>query len=171
MPKNEVEVRGFFRGGATVRGYFEKTITDKVSLNLLAFKARGWNEITIGPTYRITPEMSVGAGLGTSRYIANDENTKSSHDTASFFWFWKTDIWEAEILAERYSRDPKPWYQEGYAQKRISNNLAVGMFAEKYSGWGPRLSYSIDENINVWASSLVKRFGDTTAILGVMVLF
>ena len=171
IPKNEIEVRGFIRGDPTVRGYFEKTITDNVSLNLSAFKTRGWDEVTVGPTYYITPEMSVGAGFGTSRYIASNENTKSSHNTASAFWFWKTDTWEAEVLVERYSRDPKPWYQEGYAQKRINSNLAVGMFAAKDSGWGPRLSYSINENINVWVSPLVKRVGDTTAILGVVASF
>lgn len=171
IPKNEIEVRGFSRGDPTVRAYFEKNITDNVSLNLSAFKTRGWDEITVGPTYYVTPEMSVGVGFGTSRYVANDENTKSSHMTTSAFWFWKTNTWEAEVLVERYSRDPAPWYQEGYVQKRINSSLSVGMFVKKDSGWGPRLSYAIDENTEVWVSPLVKRVGDGVAIVGVMVSF
>lgn len=110
--------------------------------------------------------MLVGAGIGASRYKAGDENSKSSHQTVSAFWFWKTDAWEAEVLAERYSRDPKLGYREGYAQRRISSGLSVGVFAKKDSGWGPRLSYDINRNINVWVTPLVKRTGDATAILG-----
>lgn len=170
-PKNEIEVRGFAKGDSTVKAYFEKAITDTVSLNLTAFKTRGWDAATVGPTFHISPAMSLGIGLGTSRYMANDERSKSSHATASLFWFWKTDAWEAEVLVERYSRDPKPWYQEGYAQKRIGNGFAAGVFAKKDTGWGPRLSYRITENINVWVAPLVKKSGNTTAILGGVVSF
>ena len=171
IPKNEIEVRGFVKGDPTIRGYFETTITNKVSLNLSAFKTRGWDEVTVGPMYYITPEMSAGVGFGISRYIASNENTKSTHDTVSAFWYWKTPVLEAEILVERYSRDPKPWYQEGYAQRNINDNYAVGVFAAKDIGWGPRLSYSINKNTYVWASPLVHRAGNTTAILGAKVLF
>jgi hypothetical protein len=169
--RNEIEVRGFHGGDPTVRAYLEKAITDNFSLNFTAFTTRGWDEVTLGPTYYVTPEMSLAVGMGASRYIASNESAKSSHQTASAFWFWKTDTWEAEVLVERYSRDPKPWYQEGYAQKHINGGLSVGVFAKKDSGWGPRLSYDFNRNIAVWASPLVKRTGDSIAVLGVKVSF
>ncbi len=167
--RNEIEVRGFYRGDPTVRGYFEKAVTENVSLNLIAFKAHGWDEVTVGPTYYITPEMSVSVGIGTSRYMASDEGEKSFHKTGSAFWFWKTDTWEAEVLVERYSRDRKPWYQEGYVQKRINNSFAVGIFAKTDGGWGPRLSYSINKNVVVWVSPLVNKTGESPAIFGIKV--
>jgi hypothetical protein len=169
--KNEIEVRGFSKGDPTVKAYFEKSITDTVALSLTAFKTRGWDEVTLGPTYYLTPDMSVGAAFGTSRYAATDENTKSAHGTASAFWFWKTDTWEAEVLVERYRRDPAPWYREGYAQRRINDGLSVGLFAKTDSGWGPRLSYSINENLNLWFVPLVKRTGDAAAVGGMAVSF
>src|SRR5437867_11313216 len=103
--------------------------------------------------------------------MANDATSKSSDTTVSSLWFWKTHAWEAEVLVDRSSLDPKPWYQEGYVQKRISRGFAAGVFAIKDTGWGPRLSYSITENINVWVSPLVKKSGDTTAILGGIISF
>lgn len=169
--RNEIEVRGFSGGEPTARGYFEKAVADDVSLALSVFKTRGWDEVTVGPTVYLTPEISVGAGFGASRYAAGGESGKSAHRTASAFWFWKTDAWEAEMLVERYARDPAPWYAEGYVQKRIDERLSVGLFAQKDSGWGPRFSYAIDGNIAVWASLLVKKAGDTAAIVGVMVSF
>jgi len=171
MHRNDIEVRGFSAGEPTARGYFETAITDDVALALSAFKTRGWDEVTVGPTVYLTPEMSVGAGFGASRYAAGGENGKSAHRTASAFWFWKTDAWEAEALVERYARDPAPWYAEGYVQKRIDDRLSVGLLAQKGSGWGPRFSYAIDGNIEVWASPLVKRAGNVAAIVGAMVSF
>lgn len=169
--RNEIEVRGFSGGDPTARGYFEKTVTAEVSLALSAFKTRGWDELTVGPTLYLTPEMSVGAGFGVSRYAAGGESGKSAHRTMSAFWFWQTDAWEAEALVERYARDPAPWYAEGYVQKWINERLSLGLFAQKGSGWGPRLSYAIDANIAVWATPLAKSTGDSAAIVGVMVSF
>lgn len=169
--RNEIEVRGFSGGDPTARGYFEKAVTDDVALALSAFKTRGWDELTVGPTVYLSPEMSVGAGFGASRYAAGGASGRSSHRTTSAFWFWKSDTWEAEVLVERYARDPAPWYAEGYAQKRINDRLSVGLFAQKGSGWGPRLSYAVDTNIAVWASLLAKRVGDGFAVVGVMVSF
>lgn len=133
---NEIEVRGFSRGDPTLRAYFEKSITDKVALNLSAFKMPGWDEVTLGATYYVTPEMSLGAGFGASRYAATAENTKSAHNAASAFRYGKTDASEAELLVERYQRDPTPWYREGYVQKRINDSLSVGLLAKTDSGWG-----------------------------------
>lgn len=171
MHSNEIEVRGFSKGAPTVRAYFEKSITDTVAVNLSAFKTRGWDEVTVGPTYYLTPEMSVGVGFGTSRYAATDETTKSAHNTASAFGFWKADVWEAEVLVERYRRDPAPWYREGYVQRQINDSVSVGLFASTERGWGPRVSYAINGNLNVWVSLLVKRVGDATAVAGMMVSF
>jgi len=77
------------------------------------------------------------------------------------------------VLVERYSRDPAPWFHEGYVQKRIYNynNLSVGIFEKKDSGWGPRFSYGLNENITVWVTPLIKKVGDATAILGIQVSF
>lgn len=170
-PKNEIEVRGFSRGDPTLRAYFEKAITDNLSLNLSAFKTSGWDEVTVGPTYYLTPEMSLGVGFGTSRYAASDENTKSAHNTASAYWFWKTDAWEAEVLVEHYRRDPAPWYREGYVQKRINGSVSIGLLAITDVGWGPRLSYDVNGKLSLWVSPLVKRTGDATAAAGMMISF
>lgn len=169
--RNEIEVRGFSGGDPTARGYFEKAVADDVALALSAFKTRGWDEVTVGPTVYLTPEMSVGAGFGASRYAAGGASGKSAHRTTSAFWFWKSDAWEAEVLVERYARDPAPWYAEGYVQKQIGDRLSLGLFAQKDSGWGPRLSYAVDGNIEVWATPLAKRVGDAAVIVGVMVSF
>ena len=170
-PKSDVEIRGFNKGSATVRGYFDKALTTDISLGISAFKARGWDEVTVGPTYYINPEMSAGLGLGASFYRANNENAKSAHQTVSGFWYWKTNGWEAEILMERYSRDSNPWYHEGYVQRRVSDGISVGLFAKKDSGWGPRLNYRVNQNLNLWVAPLVRRSGEASGIVGAIISF
>ncbi len=51
--RSDVEIRGFNKGSATVRGYFDKPLTSGVSLGISAFKTRGWDAVTVGPTYYI----------------------------------------------------------------------------------------------------------------------
>ena len=115
--------------------------------------------------------MFAGVGVGASLYKASNEIAKSAHQTVSAFWFWKTNGWEAEVLVERYSRDSNPWYHEGYVQTRVTDAFSIGLFAKKDSGWGPRLSYRFNQNLNVWVSPLVRRAGDASAIVGVMIGF
>ncbi len=171
---NEVEVRYYRNGDPSIKGYFEKSLTDDWALYLSAYKSRGWEEITAGPVYYITPEMSVGIGVGSSRYMADHEIKKSYHATVSAFWFLKSENWEAEILAERYRNDKtNPTYFEGYAQRKVTDNLSVGFYAQKDIGWGPRIHYSISKNVSIWVSPIVNRFegSDVTAIVGISVSF
>ena len=169
--RSDVEIRGFNKGSATVRGYFDKALTPGVSLGISVFKTHGWDAATIGPTYYINAEMSAGLGLGASFYRANNENAKSAHQTVSGFWSWKTNEWEAEILMERYSRDSNPWYHEGYVQRRVSDGISVGLFAKKDSGWGPRLNYRVNQNLNLWVAPLVRRSGEASGIVGAIISF
>ena len=168
---NEIEIRAFHNGDPTARGYFEKAITESIAVNVTVFASHGWEQITVGPTYYLTPEMSVGLNVGTSSYQASNQTAKSAHGTISAFWFWKSAIWEGEVLVERYRRDPQPWYREGYIQKRLGNDLSMGIFAQTDSGWGPRLSYKISRNADVWVSPLLKKTGDSKAILGAKFTF
>ena len=169
--RNELEVRGFQREGLTAKLYLEKPVTERFALNLTAFKARGWDELIVGPTFHFSPQMSLALGAGVSRYRASGESAPSSHGTLSASWFWSTETWGAEALVERYGRDPAPWYREGYLQKRIDGGLSAGLFAKSGSGWGPRLSYDINRQANIWVASFVKQTGEAKVVLGIKVSF
>ena len=81
--------------------------------------------------------MSVGLGLGASFYRANNENAKSAHQTVSGFWSLKTNGWEAEILMERYSRDPTPWYQKAMCSGVYLTAFLLGCLPRKIAGGDP----------------------------------
>ncbi len=170
----EVEIR-YHRGGQpTTKGYFEKPLTDNWGVYLSAFTTRGWDEVTVGPVYYVTPEMSVGIGVGSSRYMASDEEEKSSHPTTSAFWYLKSENWEAELLVERYKRDSvAPTYHEAYVQRKVADNLSVGIFVQSDLGWGPRISYTANKNLSFWASPIIRRSGEstTTVVIGVSISF
>lgn len=159
----EIEVRLFKGHQPSIKGYFEKSIKDDWAVYLSVFQTHGWTEFTTGPVYYITPEMSVGVGVGTSRYIVGDDTTKSHHATISAFWFLKSENWEAEILAESYKDDyDTPKYLEAYVQKNVTDNLSFGFFAQNDIGWGPRFSYAVSKNVSIWASPIIKKYGELT---------
>ncbi len=171
---NEIEIKYHRNGDPSIKGYFEKSFNDDWAVYLSAFTMRGWDEVTVGPVYYITPEMSVGIGVGQSRYMAADEDTKSSHTTISAFWYLKSENWEAEILAERYRRDSvNPNFLEAYAQRKVTENFSVGFFTQNDIGWGPRFSYTINKNLSIWASPIIKNYGEstTTFIVGIKIPF
>lgn len=165
VPSNILETRLYRGGNPSAKLYLEKSLTEELAVSLVAFKTRGWNEATIGLVYYITPEMSVGLGGGISQYAASNESTKSSHKTVSGFWYWKNDAIEAEVTVERYSRDPKPWYYNIYGQVPVSGKVSVGIFGEKYTGWGPRVSFAAHKNFTIWVSPILKKDRDSEVSL------
>lgn len=173
VPSNEFEVRMYRGGEPTAKLYLEKSITEKVALSLVAFTTRGWDEVTVGPVYYITPEMSVSLGLGVSRYVASNAEKKNSHRTLTAMLFLKNDKVESEITIEHYACDPKPWYYNIYAQTPITDNLSVGIFGEKAVGWGPRLSWAAYKNISFWVAPILNkdRDSDISVVAGIQIAF
>lgn len=172
-PSNELELRTY-RGGSgdyLAKLYAEKSLTDEWAFFLSASKARGFEGLTVGPAYYITPEMEIGFSIGASRYASDEEESPRSHRTTSAFWYWKTDAIEAEVTVERYSRDPKPWWYNAYVQTPVTENLSLGVYSEYGVGWGPRLSYTVGKYGSIWLSPIIKRLGDTVAIVGVTIPF
>ncbi|MDO8565698.1 MAG: hypothetical protein Q7S04_00740 [Candidatus Moranbacteria bacterium] len=153
-PVNMLEYRSY-RGDYVARAYFEKSLTEKVAVYLSASKARGFESLTVGPAYYITPEMEIGMSIGSSRYAASNEDQKSSHGTVSSFFYWKTDRIESEVIVEKYSRDSNPWYYYAYVQTPITSGWLVGLHSEKDVGWGPRFSRAFGKNASLWIVPLV----------------
>jgi hypothetical protein len=169
---NELEARMRKNGSLSVKMYLEKPINEDVSVYVSAYKSRGWSEFTFGPVIYITPELSVGAGVGTSYYMGISDEKEKYHTTLSGFVYYKTKEWEAELLAERYRKDPDaPFYGEAYIQKKVTESLWLGLYGDTDLGWGPRLSYEVSNRVSVWFTPLAHRKGETTAVFGVKFAF
>lgn len=176
---NMIEVRGYRGGDPVVKAYFETEVAENTVAYLSVATLRGWDEVTVGLAYYLTPALEVGLGFGASWYIAAEEEKKSAHFTVSAFGYYETD-WEknnieASLIVEHYARDPvAPWYYEAYFEMQVGeSDWSTGVFAEKYVGWGPRLSFAPRDNIKVWFVPIVGQDGDSkvTAIFGIQYLF
>lgn len=148
----EVEFIGSRDSGVWL--YAERKLAEKwaISLNASQYQ-KGFQEITFGPTYYISPEMQVGVSLGVARYNSTDK----SRFAVSAFWYWETDSLETEVVLERYGGRDHYLYYRVYAQMPvtpISEKLAVGVYGERGVGWGPRISWSFGENVNIWLAPL-----------------
>jgi hypothetical protein len=76
---------------------------------------------------------------------------------------------------ERYGgRNNHYLYYRIYSQAPvtpISEKLAFGVYGERGIGWGPRISWSINENINIWLTPLVERSGGNVLVGGIQWTF
>ena len=169
-PSNSIELRHYRGGGQSIRAYFEKEVVKDLVVHLTASKSRGFEGLTIGSAYYLTPDMEVGLGFGSSRYAAANDD-KRSHGTLSGFWYWKTSQIQALLYLERYRHDPAPWYYYGYAQKRITGDFSAGIYGETHVGWGPRVSWSLNKNVDLWAAAPVKKRGDVSTVIGIEIAF
>ena len=176
---NFIEVRGYRGGDPVIKAYFETEVAENTVAYLSAVKLRGWDEVTIGLAYYLTPELEVGLGFGASWYSAAEEAEKSTHFTVSEFGYYETD-WEknnieASLVVEHYARDhTDPWYYEAYVEMQLGeSDWSAGVFAEKYVGWGPRLSFAPRDDIKIWFVPIVGQddYSTTTAIFGIQYLF
>lgn len=171
MPSNSTELRHYRGGGQLFKAYFEKEIVKDLAVHLIANKARGFEGLTIGPAYYLTRDMEIGLGFGSSRYAAANEADKRLHGTLSAWWYWKTNQVQAEVTLERYRHDPKPWYYYSYAQIPITGNFSAGIYGETDVGWGPRVSWSLNKNSNIWAAVPIKKRSDKSAVIGIEITF
>jgi hypothetical protein len=148
-----VELIGY-QGDFAFWGYAERKVTEKWAVSISAAKYKsGFQEITFGPTFHPTPELQVGISLGAAQYTRSD----NSRLAISVFGSLETDNLKAEALFEKYGRDPQPYYRI-YAQTPvapISEKLAVGVHGEQGVGWGPRISWSMNKNIDMWLAAPV----------------
>lgn len=166
-PNNEVELRGYRGSEPVARLYLEHPLSENVAAYISAGKSRSYAGATVGLAYYLTPEMEIGLSVGGYQYAADNEDTKSFHQTVLAFWFWKTLSIEAEVTVERYRNDPHPWYYYVYAQTPVTGSLSAGIYGEKGIGWGPRLSYSFSKGFSLWLSPIVKQDGESKATLAV----
>lgn len=156
---------------AAVWLYAERKITRNcaVYINVAKFQ-KGFQEVTFGPTCYLIPQaMQAGVSFGTARHM----DMESSRWAVSAFWYWKTDKIEAEATIERHGRDPVTYYRV-YAQTPvtpISEKLAVGVYGEQGIGWGPRIIWSFNKNINLWLTPLIERQGGNVVVGGLQFTF
>ena len=169
-PSNSIEVRHYRGGGLSIKAYFEKEVVKDLVAHLIASKARGFESLIIGSAYYLTPDMEVGLGFGSSRYAAANDD-KRAHGTLSGFWYWKTNQVQALVYLERYRRDPAPWYYYSYAQKRIIGDFSAGIYGETRVGWGPRVNWSLNKNIDLWAAVPINNRSDISAVIGIEIAF
>lgn len=165
-----IELIGY-RGDFAFWGYAERMVTEKLALSISAAKYKsGFQEIIFGPTFHLTPELQIGVSLGATQYTSSD----SSRLVVSVFGFLETEHLKAETLFEKYGRDPKPYYRT-YAETPvvpISEKFAIGVHGEQSVGLGPRISWSINKNINLWlAAPVIERIGGDRLIGGLRFLF
>lgn len=150
--------------------YAERKVAENWALFISASKyQKGFQEITFGPAYYLKPEIQVGVSLGAAQYASSDR----SRLVVSAFVYMETDNLKAEVLFEKYGRDPKPYYRV-YAETPvtpISKQLAIGVYGEQDAGWGPRISWSFNENINIWLAPLVERQGGNVLVGGIQFTF
>lgn len=158
-PSNSIELIGY-RGGVTAKAYLEHEVTENLVVFLSAANSKGFDEVTVGPAYYITPELQVGISAGVARYAAGNEDEKSSHSVALAFVYYKSDSVEAEVTAEKYGRDPEPWYYQTYVQWSVGGNWFAGVYGEADVGWGPRISWAFHKNASVWAAPIIEQLGD-----------
>ena len=78
---------------------------------------------------------------------------------------------QALVYLERYRRDPAPWYYYNYAQTRIIGDFSAGIYGETHVGWGPRVSWSINKNTDLWAAVPLKKRSDISAVMGIEIAF
>lgn len=157
-----------YRGDFSVWGYAERMVTEKLALSISAAKSKsGFQEIVFGPMYYPMPNMKAGIGVGAAQYTDKEDSRLS----LSGFWSWKTEHLETEVLIEKYARDPQPYYRI-YAQTPAVGNLAFGIHGEQGIGWGPRISWSLNKNIDLWlATPVIDRAGGDRLIGGLRILF
>jgi hypothetical protein len=150
--------------------YAERKVTEKLAFSISAAKyQKGFQEVVFGPAYYLTPEIQVGIGLGAAQYVSSDK----SRLVISAVGYMETDHLKAEVLFEKYGRDPKPYYRV-YAETPfmpISEKLMIGVHGEQYVGWGPRISWSFGKNVNIWLSPLVERQGGNALVGGIKFTF
>jgi hypothetical protein len=148
-----VELIGY-RGDFAFWGYAERKMTEKCAASISAAKYKsGFQEVTFGPTCHFTPEFQMGVSLGSAQYTSSD----SSRLVISFFGSLETDYLKAEALFEKYGRDPRPYYRI-YAETPvvlISRKFATGFHEEQGVGRGPRISWSLNKNVNLWLAAPV----------------
>lgn len=170
LVSGSVEVIGSRDTGVWV--YAERKVTDKWAFFINAVKyQRGFQQVTFGPAYYLTPEIQVGVSLGAARNTSSED----SRLFISAFGYLETDSLKAEIILERFAHDSRGIsYYRVYAETPvtpISEKLAIGVHGEKDVGWGPRLSWSIRENINIWLSPLVERQSGNVLVGGIQFTF
>jgi hypothetical protein len=150
--------------------YAERKVTENWAVYINAAKfQKGFQEVTFGPTYYLKSGMQVGVSLGLARHM----DMEKSRLSVSTFWYWKTDKIEAEATVERHSRDPVTYYRV-YAQTPImpiSKKLVVGFYGEQGIGWGPRILWSFNKNVNFWLTPLVERQGGNVIAGGLQFTF
>jgi len=173
VKNNRIEIRTHHGGKPSIEAYMQKSFSDNVVVSVDMFKTHGWDELTIGPAYYITPEMVVGVGVGIAYYASWESNNKSSHLMYSAFWSWETDTVESEVTVEYYYSYPKSWHYSAYLQTPITENFSAGFFIEKAIGFGPRLSWSVNKTVNLWVTPIIKKDGESniSLIAGVQFLF
>jgi hypothetical protein len=158
--------------------YAERKVTEKFALSISATKyQKGFQEEVFGLTYYLKPGMQVGVGLGAAQYVSSDK----SRLVISAFGYMETDNLKAEVLFEKYGRDPQPYYRfyaqtplvtlisEKFREKLvtlISEKLEVGVYGEQGVGWGPRISWSVSKNVNLWLSPLAFEQKDGNMLVG-----
>lgn len=165
-----VEVIGSRDTGVWV--YAERKVTDNWAVFINAVKyQKGFQEVTFGPTYYITPQLQVGVSLG----VASNTSSEDSRLFISAFGYLETDSLKTEIILERFAHDSQSIsYYRFYAETPvapISERLAIGVHGEKDVGWGPRISWSFNENINIWLSPLIERQSGNVLVGGIQFIF
>lgn len=157
-----------YRGDFAFWGYAERKVTGKAALSISAAKYKsGFQEVTFGPTYHFTPELQMGVSLGAVQYTSSD----SSRFVVSVFGSLETEHLKAEALFEKYARDPQPYYR-AYAQTPVVGNWTAGFHGEQGVGWGPRINWSINKNIDLWlAAPVIDKTGGNQLIGGLRFLF
>lgn len=169
LVSGSVEVIGSKDTGVWV--YAERKVARDWGFFINAVKyQKGFQEVTFGPTYYITKELQVGVSLGAARNTSSDD----SRLFISAFGYLETNNLKAEIILERFARDSQDIsYYRFYFQTPtpISDKLAFGVYGEKSVGWGPRISWSFNKNVNLWLSPLIERQGGNVVVGGIQFTF
>lgn len=173
LPSGTVRVTGYPGGDRVVELYIEQPVTKRWAGFLSATMTQGFEEVTGGPAYYITPEIFVGLSYGTARYAAADEDEKSSHAVVSGFAYWETSTFEGELTLERYRDDPDPWYYQGYLERYLTPHWSFGVYGETDVGWGPRIAWSPHDRARIWLSPILKKTGESESALvgGIQIAF
>ena len=158
---------------SAVQAYVESPAICKSGEDEFAFFGFGYStwdksrfhELQIGTAWK-HGKLQLGLGIGKARYDG------MNHVVVNPWAVYSGEKVEAFGTMEQYTREPDKGarrFFKGYAQYKVSENVAVGAYGETGVGLGPRVSYKVTEGLSIWGSvPVVHRVQGAKVVFGLV---
>jgi hypothetical protein len=142
-------------GSATL--YAEVPITDTVSV-----WATGYSDPAFKATYYGVAKKfgNIQVGIGGGDAVYGDVR----HRVFNPWVYYSGEEYEALAAGERYrDESEEPWFYKWYVEKKFEN-FSVGLYGEKGFGIGPKVTWSPNKHVKVWATIPIHNRPETGAM-------